>query len=203
MSIAKFPKRRVRAAGARYVAPPTVSAPSLLRDGSDREFQRLIFDLFTISARIEQIRSHLASRTGISAPQYSLLRAVSLLQGETGVSIGIVAKHLHVTSAFITAQSRLLVELGFLKKKEAAADRRVSLLSLTPNGKRLVGEVVEQVRPINDMFFGILQKDEFETLCEIIEKLVDSSRNAIVHISSQNEEALLSSRDQRMSAADQ
>ena len=200
MSVAKFPKRRTRSATIAYVAPLTVTAPALLRLGSDRVFQKLVFDLFTISARIDQIRLHLASKMGLSGPQYSLLRAVALLQGEAGVSIGTVAEHLHVTNAFVTAQSHLLVQRELLKKEEDAADRRVSLLSLTPKGERLVDELVGQVRPINDMVFGTLQRKEFDRLCAIMGKLVDSSRQAIVHISSQTREASLSTRDRRISA---
>jgi DNA-binding MarR family transcriptional regulator len=154
--------------------------------------------LFTISARIEQIRVRLASRLGISGPQYSLLRAVASLQGREGVSIGVVAEHLHVTSAFITAQSRMLAQRGLLNKREDAADRRVSRLSLTLKGERLVDEIVDEVRPINDIFFGGLPKGEFEVLSAIIQKLVDSSRSAIIHISSQDEAALLSKRDKRV-----
>ena len=199
MQISRFPKRRLSADVVAYLTPPSVSAPSLLGAGSDRAFQKLVFDLFTISARIERIRVHFASRLGISGPQYSLLRAVASLQGKEGVSIGIVAEHLHVTSTFITAQSGMLAQRGFLKKSEDTADRRVSRLSLTKKGERLVDEIVEDVRPINDIFFGGLQKDEFEALSAIMEKLVDSSRNAIIRISSRDQEALLSNRDKRVS----
>ena len=196
--IAKPPKRRSPTEVDPYHPPLSVSAPSLLRAGSDRDFQKLVFDLFTISARIEQIRVRLASRLGISGPQYSLLRAVASLQGREGVSIGVVAEHLHVTSAFITAQSRVLAQRGLLNKREDAADRRVSRLSLTLKGERLVDEIVDEVRPINDIFFGGLPKGEFEVLSAIIQKLVGSSRNAIIHISSQDEAALLSKRDKRV-----
>lgn len=46
--------------------------------------------------------------------------------------------------------------------------------------------------------FGGLQKGEFEVLPTIMEKLVDSSRSAIVQISSQDQETVLSSRDKRV-----
>jgi DNA-binding MarR family transcriptional regulator len=199
MQISRFPKRRLSADVVAYLTPPSVSAPSLLPAGSDRAFQKLVFDLFTISARIERIRVHFASRLGISGPQYSLLRAVASLQGNEGVSIGIVAEHLNVTSTFITAQSGMLARRGFLKKREDTADRRVSRLSLTKKGERLVDEIVQDVRPINDIFFGGLQKGEFEALSTIMEKLVDSSRNAIIQISSHDKEASLSNRDKRVS----
>jgi MarR family transcriptional regulator, organic hydroperoxide resistance regulator len=202
MPITNRPKRRAPAEITPYLVPPSVSVPSLLRAGSDRVFQKLVFNLFTISARIEQIRVHFASRMGISGPQYSLLRAVASLQGKEGIRIGVVAEHLHVTSTFVTAQSGVLAQRGLLRKKEDATDRRVSLLSLTLKGKRLVDEIIEEVRPINDVFFGGLHNGEFEALSAILERLVDSSRNAIVRISSQDHEIVLSNRDKRMSDPD-
>jgi len=196
MPVAK-PGRRMPAAAAPHVAPPSVSAPSLLRGGSDRIFQKLVFDLFTISARIERVRVHFASAMGISGPQYSLLRAVAALQGSEGVSIGIVADHLHVTSTFITAQSGALAQRGLLRKKEDATDRRISRLSLTSKGEHLVDEIVNEVRPVNDVFFGALQREEFDALATIMGKLVDSSRAAIVQISAQDQQVWLSDRDRR------
>jgi DNA-binding MarR family transcriptional regulator len=178
--------RRHHPKNAVYVTPAAVSSPSLLRAGSDRAFQELVFDLFTVSARLEEVRTHLARKMGISAPQYSVLRAVAALQGEDGVSIGVVAEHLHVSSAFITTQSRLLAQLGLLEKKDDARDRRVSRLSLTTAAQRLVDDAVQQVRPINDMFFGILDRGEFDSLVTIMDKLVRSSRGAIAHLSSES-----------------
>jgi hypothetical protein len=52
------------------------------------------------------------------------------------------------------------------------------------------------------VFFGRLRKSEFEALSAIMGKLVDFSREAIIQISSQDKEALLSSRDKRVFDAD-
>src|SRR5262249_23188437 len=73
----------------------------------------------------------------------------------------------------------ILAQRGFLKKGEDPADRRVSRLSLTLKGERLVDEIVRGVRPINDIFFGGLQKGEFKALSTIMERLVESSRHAM------------------------
>jgi DNA-binding MarR family transcriptional regulator len=198
-SSAKDAKRQEHTDSAPYTPPLTASSPSLLRSGSDRLFQELVFNLFTISTRLEQVRSHLASSTQISGPQYSLLRAVAALQGDEGVSVGAVAEHLSVSSAFVTIQSRLLHHRGFLKKREQSTDRRVSLLSLTPKGETLVSKVIEEVRPINDIFFGTLDRAEFDALSAITHKLVASSRDAMVHLSSVTHEAFLSTRDKGLS----
>ena len=202
MPASRIRKRRISAKVASYVAPPCVSVPSLLRGGNDRTFQKLVFDFFTISARIEQVRVHFASRMGISGPQYSVLRAVAALQGDEGVSIGLIAEHLHVTSTFITVQSGVLVQRGFLKKKEDSTDRRVSRLSLTLKGEGLVDAIVNEVRSINNVFFGVLRRKEFDALSAIMKKLVGSSRAAILQISAQDQQAVLSNRDKRIFGGD-
>jgi DNA-binding MarR family transcriptional regulator len=176
----------------------TVSAPSLLRGGSDRAFQKLIFDLFTVAGRLEKVRVHFASRGGISGPQYSLLRAVAFLQGEEGVSIGLVAQHLQVTSAFITAQSEILVQRDYVSKKDDQTDRRISRLALTARGERLLDQIIEELRPLNDRFFGGLQKAEFDALGDIMAKLVGSSRETLAQLSSLAQAESLSSRDRRV-----
>src|SRR5215831_1246714 len=188
-------RRPLSAKMSSYAAPLSVSAASLLRAGSDRAFQKLVFDLFTISARIERVRVHFASKAGISGPQYSVLRAVASLQGNEGVAIGIVAEHLQVTSAFIAAQSSLLMQRGFVEKNEDTSDRRFSRLSLTPRGRHLVHEIVDGVRPINDMFFGRLERGEFSALSTIMAKLVSSSRDVIVQIASEGQQISLAKRD--------
>jgi DNA-binding MarR family transcriptional regulator len=197
-SSSKSAKAQIRKAPKPYRMGNSVSATALLRRGSDRAFQKLVFDLFSVAARLERVRVHFASRVGISGPQYTLLRAVASLQGEEGVSIGTVAEHLHVTSAFVTAQSGLLVQRNFISKKDDSTDRRISRLSLTANGERLVDEIITEVRPLNDLFFGRLGKDEFDALTGLMEKLLDSSRDAMVHLNSQAQAQLLSSRDHRL-----
>jgi DNA-binding MarR family transcriptional regulator len=75
------------------------------------------------------------------------------------------------------------------------SDRRISRLSLTVKGRQLVDEIVDGVRPINDIFFGQLERGAFNALSAIIAKLVDSSRDAIVRIASQDQQILLATRD--------
>ena len=202
MPVSRVRKRRMSAEVAPYAPPPSVSVPNLLRGGHDRTFQKLVFDFFTISARIEQVRVHFASRMGISGPQYSVLRAVAALQDSDGVSIGVVAEHLHVTSTFITVQSGVLAQRGLLKKREDLTDRRISRLSLTLNGERLVDAIVNEVRSINNVFFGVLRRKEFDALSAIMKKLVGSSRAAILQISAQDQQAVLSNRDKRIFGGD-
>src|SRR5262249_6846119 len=98
MSSSSARRRAARAAGsAIYAPPPSVSRSALLEGGSDHRFRQLVYDLLTLTARMEAVRGHLGRRIGVSGPQYSLMMAVAHLQGDSGVSVGAVAELMHVS----------------------------------------------------------------------------------------------------------
>ena len=68
------------------------SHAALLDRGSDKRFRQLVYDLLTLSVRMEMVREHLGRQMGITGPQYCVLVAVAHLQGEAGVSVGALAK---------------------------------------------------------------------------------------------------------------
>jgi DNA-binding MarR family transcriptional regulator len=165
--------------GAGHLLPATVSRDALLQNGSDRRFRGLVLDLLTIATRMEMLREHLGRRMGISGPQYSLLIAAAHLQGATGVSVGAVARAMHVSSAFVASESGKLTRLGLLLKRTNPQDRRGVLLSLSPTGRRRIQSVSTEIRGINDLFFGGLDAKTFGTLCAAVGLLISGSRKAL------------------------
>ena len=124
-------QRKHDAGTATDALPLTVSRKALLKAGSDRRFRTLIHDLLTVTARMELVRGHLGTRMGISGPQYSVLIAIAHLQDKSGVSVGTIAQALHVSSAFIAAETGKLARLGLVLKRTNPCDRRGVLLSLS------------------------------------------------------------------------
>src|ERR1700732_5050633 len=110
--------------------PATAARQALLEAGSDDRFRQLVYDLLTISVRMETAREHLARRLGVSGPQYSILMAIARLQERHRVRVGGVAKARHVTSAFIATETGRLARLGLLSKSPNPKDRRGILLAL-------------------------------------------------------------------------
>jgi MarR family transcriptional regulator, organic hydroperoxide resistance regulator len=165
-----------------YILPPTVSREPLLAAGSDRRFRALVSDLLTISARMEIVREHLGRRLGITGPQYSLIVAIAHLQSTTGISVGSVAQALHVSSAFVASEASKLVRRNFLLKRTNLLDRRGVLLSIAPAGRQKLNRVSEEIRRINDLFFGALDAKAFAALSGAATKLVESSSWAIRHL---------------------
>src|SRR5271165_7211316 len=165
-----------------YVLPPTISNGALLERGSDRRFRALVNDLFTIASRMEIVRAHLGRRMGISGPQYSVLVAVAHLQGERGASVGAVAQAMHVSSAFIAAETGKMARCGLLLKRPNPQDRRVVLLRLAPAGRLKIDRAAAEIRAINDLFFGALDAASFCALSAAAAALVKGSGKAVHYL---------------------
>lgn len=171
---ARTPFRPSRSEG-RWCAPPTVSRKALLIDGSDRTCQRLIYNLLTVAARMEECRDAVATRCGVSGPQYSILMAIARQQGEGGVSATSIARLLHVSPAFIASETRKLMAKGLMEKRRNPIDRRGVLLSVSTTGRELVHRYAGTIRRMNDTLFGRQTTEEFRTLAAILEVLVETS----------------------------
>lgn len=169
---AKLPRRQPEATAA---LPATASRQVLLEAGSDDRFRQLVYDLLTISVRMETAREHLARRLGVSGPQYSILMAIARLQDRHGVRVGGVAKALHVTSAFIATETGRLARLGLLSKSPNPKDRRGILLALTPRGQAALVKLGPEIRAVNDDFFKPLDRAAFQALASTAAALVESS----------------------------
>jgi MarR family transcriptional regulator, organic hydroperoxide resistance regulator len=170
--------------------PATASRPALLEGGSDRRFRQLVYDLLTISVRMETVRTYLARQIGITGPQYSVLVAIAQFQGAEGVSVSKVAEVLHVSGAFITAETRQLERVGLVIKAINPRDRRGVLLRLTPNGERQMIAISPAIMAINDKFFAPLTRRAFRQFADSAAQLVDSSREVMQLIETANGEAL-------------
>jgi DNA-binding MarR family transcriptional regulator len=159
--------------------PQTITLKILKTGASNHAFRKLLYDFFTVSSRMEEIRSHIGSRLQVSGPQFTLLVAVAELEDEKGVSVGRVGEHLHVTGTYITIESGKLRKQGYLTKETSPVDRRVTLLSLTPKGVEALQTIAPELQKINDTFFNLGSRSEFNFLCRMLDRLVDNSQRAV------------------------
>jgi DNA-binding MarR family transcriptional regulator len=162
--------------------PLTATSPILVSGKSDHSLRKLLYDFFTVSARMETVRRYLGEKVNITVPQYSIMMAVAELQGKTGVSVGRVGEYLHVTGTFVTMESGKLLKKGLMEKRPDLQDRRLSLLSLAPQGAEALQSLFPELQQINDVFFELGSRTEFERLCKTLEKLVGNSQRALALI---------------------
>ncbi|MGE0734331.1 MAG: MarR family winged helix-turn-helix transcriptional regulator [Alphaproteobacteria bacterium] len=173
--MARVPRANGRAAA----LPVTVTRATLLVDGSDAKFRQLVADLFTVSVRMQAVRDGFARRLGVTGPQYNILMAVAHLAEGNAATVSAVAEQLHVSGAFVTAETGKLAAAGWLEKSTHPVDRRSVVLNLTRSGARKVDAIIERVRAVNDRFFGSLAAREFAQLSGSIANLVAQSDAAV------------------------
>jgi len=159
--------------------PLSVSNPSLLVDGLDHAFRRLIYDLFALDRYLETGRTRFADRIGVTPSQYSIMMIVAERQQESGVTVRDIATALHAHDSFVALQTGQLARRRILERRQNPVDRRSVLLCLTPLGKQLVEEVAPLVRLGNDIFFQSLDETRLQQLSSVVADLLRDGPTAL------------------------
>jgi len=159
--------------------PLTVSRAELLPDGTDRDFRRLVHNMFAFMARHEAVRDGHARHVGLAGIEYTILISIGHLGLDGDVNVKTVADHLHMSGAFVTTVTSKLQGLGLVEKTPDAIDRRRISLAITEKGKALLRRLAPYQREINDVEFGCLTKEQFQLLSTIVENLIDCGDKAV------------------------
>lgn len=182
MPKSKSPTKSSKIASEQQAAPfpPfTITNPALLVGGSDANFRDFLGSLLNVGSQVHELRSFIAKQLGVSEPQYRLILAIAQLQKEDGVSVGIVAERLWVSTNFVTMEVRKLQSVGWVEKRQNPEDGRSVLLILTPSGRAAFMEVVSIIQLINDTMFDGLTMEELEVVGRVAKKLVQQGRRAL------------------------
>jgi DNA-binding MarR family transcriptional regulator len=155
----------------------TVSRPELLSGGTDRDFRRLVHNMFAFMARHEAVRDGHARHIGLAGIEYTTLISIGHLGLEGAVNVKTVADHLHMSGAFVTTVTSKLQTLGLVQKTQDNIDRR--RISLAEKGKELLRRLAPYQREINDVEFACLTKEQFQLLSTIMEDLIDCGDKAV------------------------
>jgi DNA-binding MarR family transcriptional regulator len=150
--------------------PMTVSRPELLVDGSDHVYRRFVHALLALSAMHEAIRDGIAASIRLGGVQHTMLQSIIHLGQTKPVGVTEVANHLNLSLSFITTETA----------RQSPSDRRKVLLAVTKKGFELFKQVAPLQRTIGDVQFGNLTARQFVELVPIIERLVESSREAVL-----------------------
>ena len=108
--------------------------------------------------------------------------ALDYLDEGEGVPVGEIANRLHVKSTFVTAQSKLMEKSGHLYRIPSKQDKRIVLLSLTPQAINNINTFYEKRRYINQMIFGEFSGQEFQYLVQQIEGIRVRTERALVEL---------------------
>jgi len=161
--------------------PLSTSLENFVKDGSDREFRRLIYSLTALSSLMVRNREHFASYIGVTDPQYLM---ITMIAENAGATVGKVADLLGVSSQFVTVEIAKLIKKNIVAKKPNDADRRSVILELTGKGRTLLHELGPLRRKTNDLTFRSLNAQRAATLQDIVSRLVEDARAALHELES-------------------
>ena len=170
--------RRADPNGSRGGLPLTVTRRELLNDGTDRDFRKLVHNIFAFMARHESIRDGHARQIGLAGVEYTILISIGHLGLDGDVNVKTIADHLHMSGAFVTTVTSKLQTLGLIEKTQDNVDRRRIALAITEKGKALLRQLAPYQREINDVEFGPLSREDFQAISRILEALIGSSDEA-------------------------
>lgn len=157
----------------------TTSKPELLEENGDLAFRRLLYAYFAFGRSLETARTKFANYVDLSTTQYLILIAVANANQKEPMGINQVAERLYLSGPFVTIEVNNLVEDGLIEKSTHPSDKRRVQLSVTPAGLDRLKRLAAFQRPINDALFGTLTRDEFQTLSNLLERLVEHGDQAI------------------------
>jgi DNA-binding MarR family transcriptional regulator len=165
------------AASAGETFPPlTTSIKWFVKNGSDREFRELIYDLTSLANLMLRGRKQFAAYIGVTEAQMLIMTIISEAQDAT---VGAIARQLNVTSQFVTIEIGELVKQGIVVKRPNEADRRSMFLNLTSKGRNLLRELAPLRRKKNDTTFRTLTEDRARILKDIVGDLISDCTIAL------------------------
>lgn len=106
---------------------------------------------------------------GVTATHYNIIEFVYRKKEVTGKQM---ATAFNVSQAAISRQLKFLIENDLVEQKQSHQDRRIFYLSATEKGKFIIDNSENFRENITKQFSSILTKDEFETVTELLKKVL-------------------------------
>jgi DNA-binding MarR family transcriptional regulator len=117
--------------------------------------------------------NHYSKSTGLSMPQFSIMMQLHY-RGACGISD--ISERFEITNAAASQLAEKLVHAGYLERTEDPSDRRARLLALSPKGKGLIEQGInERYRWMNQLTTG-LSDEEQRKIAEALAILTEAAR---------------------------
>ena len=133
--------------------------------------RRFAWVINSVGVHLEELRYFWAKALGISGPQWMILMALADLDDKDGVPVNVVSKKLHVDPSFVTTQSKMLENKGFLRRKTSTEDARVVQMSLTDKTYKQMAGLAAQQEALNEFVFAELSNKQLDELIDTLSGL--------------------------------
>lgn len=117
---------------------------------------------------IDKKTSKLALEHGLTFSQFAVLEA---LYSKGDMTVGMVRKHILSSMGTIPLIINNLVKMNYVVRQSDEHDRRVSIISLTDEGRKLIQKLVPQNKKMIQEYMSILTEQEKENLLYLMKKI--------------------------------
>lgn len=131
---------------------------------------KICLQILDIWAHIKTTIEQFATDHELTTPQIIMLYQ---LYHTDHILMGTLAKHLRCDASNVTGMVDRLQAAGLIKRREMPEDRRAKQLSITPDGKRLIDDLVPLLP--QRLGFGELSHEETASLRRLLSKLTAGS----------------------------
>jgi DNA-binding MarR family transcriptional regulator len=168
-------------AAKQFARPLTTSLKAFVKNGSDREFRELVFELNSLFNQMKRHQEHFARYIGVNPAQFTFILVIAEMPN---ITVKQIADRMNVSSPFVTAEIGKLVEMGIVRKMQNDSDRRSSLLALTPKGENLTRELAPILCRANDLHFRSLTGQTGKAFKETIHTIVMDGKRVLHELES-------------------
>lgn len=127
------------------------------------------FSLYAASRAVVQTYRTVLAEAGLTYPQYLVL--VALAQSD-GMAVHELGDAMLLDSGTLSPLLRRLEARGVVTRQRKAGDERVVTVWLTPEGRRLRGEVATAVECMTPAY-GLADYDELDDLLDKLHRITD------------------------------
>jgi DNA-binding MarR family transcriptional regulator len=139
---------------------------------------RLWLRLLTCTTLIEnEVRRRLRDQFDITLPRFDLL--AQLERAPQGMTLGELSRRMMVSNGNITGLVDRLASQGLILRRPAPNDRRVQMVSLTPEGRRFFRAMARENAEWVAQIFADLSPGDISTLMSALAKTKASARRAV------------------------
>lgn len=145
----------------------------------DSVLREFISDFTAASALMRKLRASLAAKLGLTAAGYSVLLGVWYCERRGDTSVRVLADHLHIAAAHVTAEIGDLIELGLVTKVPSDRDKRAVSVRLSKQGRELFNDLRPILRDVNVPLFAGVQYSDMVVVHRFLKRIVEQAPDAI------------------------
>lgn len=138
------------------------------------EEARLLFGLIHLHGRIQRKLSGALSVHGLALSEYLVLTELADAPNQTMRRVDL-AERVGLTASGVTRLLNPMEKIGLVEKSSGARDARVSLVTLSSAGHRLLGEAGTTVNHVAETLLGHLSRTRRQDLSKLLHAMLPSA----------------------------